>query len=383
MPKNNRAASAVVRARQTATNDPNLAARLSKVLRFSTRVRISEYHVTNACNIRCHGCWFFAHGHDSITKEAKDFQTWKTFLQEQTEQRRVNCALIIGGEPTLFPDRLRIFRDQFRYMSISTNGLKKLPMEGFEDVAIGISLFGGGSLDDNLRGIKPNGHRFTGLLETALNNYEEDPRVGFVYAVTEAGIEHIEPTVRQISDNGNKVVFNFYSDYSAELGNNADRLTSQLLDECLRVSERYRETVLTHPYVLETLLTGQSHFDQFGYDVCPCVSIDHPGHEKRLSNGNATLSNFNSYAADGTTLNFCCTAGDCDNCRDSQAVLSWLLVSLEHFLGSEEELRTWVEIAESYWRQFIWSPFHWTKDSQISMPTQSKGDSEQKKTASI
>lgn len=371
MSKNSGKHSAVVRAREMVVNDPDLAARLSGVLRFSARVRASEYHVTNACNLRCHGCWFFANGHDSMTKEAKALETWKTFLQEETRKRRVNCALVIGGEPTLFQDRLRIFHEHFRYMSISTNGLKKLPMEGFEDVAIGVTLFGGGALDDNLRGIKPNGRQFTGLLDTALNNYHQDPRVGFIYAVTEAGIEHIEPTIQRIADNGNKVVFNFYSDYTDELGSTADRLTARLLDECLKASDRYRDTVLTHPYVLEALLTGQSHFGKFGYDVCPSISVDHPSHVDRLANGNASLTHFNSYAADGKTVNFCCTSGDCDNCRDGQAIQSWMLVSLEHFLGSAAQLRTWIEISESYWRQFIWSPFHWTQDAQAEeMPQQ-------------
>jgi len=36
---------------------------------------------------------------------------------------------------------------------------------------------------------------------------------------------------------------------------------------------------------------------------------------------------------------------------------SWLMVSLAHFLDSTESLREWVEMAESYWRQFVWSPY--------------------------
>ena len=102
------------------------------------------------------------------------------------------------------------------YLTISTNGLKVLPVEGFEDVAVLISLFGGGKLDDDIRAIKPNGDRFTGLFQSALKNYTNDPRACFIFAVTEDGIDYIEPTVKAIRDNGNRVSFNFYSKYGSD-----------------------------------------------------------------------------------------------------------------------------------------------------------------------
>ena len=56
-------------------------------------------------------------------------------------------------------------------------------------------------------------------------------------------------------------------------------------------------------------------------------------------------------------IHFCCTSGHCEGCRDSQAVQTWLLVSVRHFLESRQGLQTWVELAENYWRQFVWSPY--------------------------
>ena len=67
---------------------------------------------------------------------------------------------------------------------------------------------------------------------------------------------------------------------------------------------------------------------------------------------------FNTWAADKSTVKFCCTSGHCTGCRDSQAVFSWLLVNRDQFLDSAGSLLTWVELAESYWKQFIWSPYH-------------------------
>ncbi len=76
------------------------------------------------------------------------------------------------------------------------------------------------------------------------------------------------------------------------------------------------------------------------------------------ANGNPTLPLFNAYAPDLTTIHFCCTSGHCEGCRDSQAVQTWLLVSVRHFLQFRQGLQTWVELAENYWRQFVWSPYH-------------------------
>ena len=335
--------------------DSHLAERFRAVRKWSSGIRVSEYHLTNACNIRCQGCWFFEYEHDKMTRDEMSRAALEAFVKSETE-RKINCALLIGGEPTLFPDRISTFVKWMKYVTVSTNGIRKLPLTGFENVNVAITLFGGGPLDDELRGIKPSGKRFSGLFDKALGNYRNDGRVIFIYAVTSKGLPHIEDTVKRIQDNGNKVNFNYYSEHgtSDPLKNRAE---TALLDECLRMKEKYPDTVVGHPYYITTLISGRSHWSKFGYDVCPSLSVQHPAHKQRIENGNPVLPFFNTYSADLKTLQFCCTSGHCDGCRDSQAVLSWLMVSLEHFLVSTEKLRLWVELAESYWNQFCWSPY--------------------------
>lgn len=339
---------------------PELGPRLDAIKSFSRTVRTSEYHVTNGCNIRCEGCWFFAHDFDKRTKDERDLGALRAFIASE-RARQVNSALLIGGEPTLVPDRVRVYVEGMTNVTVSTNGRKVLPKEGFENVSIGCTLFGGGSLDDQLRAIEPSGRRFSGLFATALANYKDDPRVFWVYALNERGIQHIEPTVRRIRDNGNVVTFNFYSSYGSD---DPTRLedAAKLENEACRVAALYPETVLSTPVYIHAMITGESHWGRFGYDVCPSISADHPAHASRQENGNKTLPLFNAYAPDLKTINFCCTSGHCKDCRDSQAVQSWLMVSTDKFFGSTEQLRQWIDLAEGYWAQFIWSPFHRTKD---------------------
>jgi hypothetical protein len=329
--------------------------RFRKVTALSRKVRSSEYLLTNACNIRCEGCWFFEHEFDKGTTELKSVDGVRAFAQRERE-RGVTYAIIIGGEPTLIPDRVAAFVDVMDYVTISTNGLRRLPREGFENVAVQISLFGGGKLDDELRGIKPGGARFTGLFHESLRNYEGDRRACFVYAITEDGVDYIEDAVRRIHENGNRVSLNFYSKYHRDEPLRMQN-ASRLVDEALRVKELYPHTLLSHPYFIHAIVTGESHWGNFSYEVCPSLSVDHPAHADRLANGNPFLPRFNAWAADCKTVNFCCTSGHCEDCRDSQAVLSWLLVSLDRFRESGERLKTWIEISESYWRQFCWAPY--------------------------
>lgn len=335
---------------------PDLAARLRAVRDIGSRVRPSEIHLTTACNIRCKGCWYFEGGFDkAVQKQGRDHLE---VLVDRLASEGVTQATLIGGEPTLVIDRVRVVVDRLPYITVSTNGLRPFPTAGFENVAVAISLFGGGPLDDDLRGYRPNGKAFNGLFDTALGLYRHDARVIFVFALTEAGAQFIEPTVRAIEENGNLVTFNFYSEHGTPQPIRVEN-EKRLLDIALRVKERFPSTVVSHPIFIETLITGRAPWGQpFGYDVCPSISVDHPAHADRVLNGNPVLEGFAVYGADFETLQFCCTSGDCSGCRDSQAVFSWMMLCMNRFLSDGGEFETWLAMAESYWRQWHWARLH-------------------------
>ncbi|MEU3657000.1 radical SAM protein [Streptomyces sp. NPDC032161] len=347
-------AEAKARLRGLLADRPDLAARLKTLRGMGVRVRGCEVHLTTACNIRCKGCWYFEGGFDTAVKEVSDPGRIRAFA-EKLAADGVTQATLIGGEPTIVLDRVRPFVETLPYITLSTNGLRPLPRDGFENVAVGISLFGGGPLDDALRAHRPNGSSFTGLFEKALGHYREDPRVTFVFALSEEGLPYVEPTVRAIRDNGNQVTFNFYSEHGSDHPLRIEN-EKRTLAEALRVKELFPDTVVSHPYFIEALITGRGHWGgRFGYDVCPSISVEMPEHEQRVNNGNPVLDGFAVYGADYETLQFCCTSGDCGGCRDSQAVYSWLMVGLNWFLDSERRLETWMDLAESYWRQWYWA----------------------------
>ena len=339
------------------SDDPDLRRRFDQLKRLGGTIRSSEYHLTNACNIRCEGCWFFAYDFQKQSHEASDLAVWEKFAKDQAA-RGVTAALLIGGEPTLHLDRVACFVDAMDHVTISSNGLKPFPSDGFESVAVALTLFGGAAQDDQMRAIKPNGDRFSGLFQTALGNYKDDPRATFIYALDELSPESIEPTVHRIADNGNLVSFNYYTPYGLDAGTVDADSGERLIEEATRVAELYPETVLSHPYYIRALVSGKTEWGHFGYESCPSISVDNPVHYDRLQNGNPVLPGFNAYAADAEKLSFCCTSGHCDGCRDSQAVHSWLMTNVRKFLRMEGGVRLWVEVSESYWKQFVWSDLH-------------------------
>jgi MoaA/NifB/PqqE/SkfB family radical SAM enzyme len=63
-------------------------------------IRSSIYDVTNRCNLRCKGCFFFSSGEHKAAQEEMDVVKWERFIDKEKE-RGVNLAILIGGEPTL------------------------------------------------------------------------------------------------------------------------------------------------------------------------------------------------------------------------------------------------------------------------------------------
>jgi organic radical activating enzyme len=350
------AQASVSRPLRALAHNSKLADRFALLRDIGRRIRSSEYHLTNACNIRCEGCWFFEFDFDKQSKEPTDIRVWRRFAAEQAESG-VTSALLIGGEPTLFPERISAFVEAMRFVTISSNGLEAFPKLGFENVAVALTLFGGAGLDDQMRAIKPNGVRFAGLFDRALLNYKDDQRATFIYALEPSATEVIDETVRKIADNGNLVSFNYYSSYGTNDSISPDG-EQKLLDEALRVADRYPESVVSHPYYIRALITGRTEWGKFGYETCPSISVDHPAHQERIKNGNPILPGFNAYTADTKQVAFCCTSGHCETCRDSQAVHSWLMTNFRKFMRLDRGLETWIELSESYWKQFVWSELH-------------------------
>ena len=173
--------------------DPEWYARYKRISKLN--IRSSIYDVTNRCNLRCKGCFFFSSDEHKAAPEETDVKKWEAFIDREKD-RGVNLAILIGGEPTLCLDRVEAFYKRLPTFC-ATNGLIKVPRDRFPDMMIGISLWGNEQDERTLRG--------KDTFRISSQNYAGDPYVYYLYTITPNQIGKTERIIRKISDAGLKV----------------------------------------------------------------------------------------------------------------------------------------------------------------------------------
>jgi len=300
-------------------------------------IRPIQMDLTHACNIRCQGCYFFSEELDRH-KAPKEEEVFDRFL-DQEEARGTNFITVLGGEPSLMPERLKKVYDRF-WMLVVTNGLRRIPQEGFEGMPIVVSVWGDHETDTRLRG---NGK--VDVFARGLENYRGDSRALWYYTTTPGNVHEIESVVGQCVDNGNYVGFNFYGDISHRGGSVDHRHGfGAVCREIDRMIERYPERILLSSYVARVVAAGELYGDRWGHDSCCTLTVDHPVNAERLKNGRPYNPNFRAFNPDLTTTRRCCAGDerDCGNCFECWAHFSWIILNLEPHLASKQEFTNWL-----------------------------------------
>ncbi|MFH2005521.1 MAG: radical SAM protein [bacterium] len=309
-------------------------------------IRSSIYDVTNKCNLRCKGCFFFSSGEHLVAPEEEDVEAWKTFVDSEKE-RGVNLAILVGGEPTLYLDRVEAFYNRMPTYC-ATNGLIRIPRERFPDMMVGISLWGDSETEVRLRG--------KDVLKLSLENYRGDPYTYYLYTITPQQLGHTEPIIRRIGDAGLKVHMQLLSNDEGEDGYwwTPDQLV-RVRDEMDEMLDKYPETVISSHYYHEVLTTGKLFGRPFGWDECPSVTELRDDREPRPRR----LIRFIRWAADLKSTHRCCTSAtrDCTTCKDGAAHMSWIMVNKREHIRSTEDLQNWIEVYEMFAKLYQFIPW--------------------------
>jgi len=276
---------------------------------------------------------------DKIIGTATDLDLAFHELVKREKDRGTNFVTIVGGEPSLRLDRLKIIYDNFK-MNVATNGLIGIPFEGFEEMPIGVAVWGDHDTDAKLRNSSKRD-----LFSIALENYKNDSRAFFYYTVAPGKSQEIESVVRQCIENGNKVLFNYYSDV-AHIGGDLDYCTGfdKVQAEVERMIELFPEQILTTSYFNQIITTGRLFDQHWGYDVCTNVSSNYQPNKERLNNGNPYNPHFRAYNADFNSTRRCCTGVErsCDSCFDAWEHFSWIMVNMKKHMDSKLEFKQWL-----------------------------------------
>jgi len=310
---------------------------LYEEIRDAGPLRSISLDITSKCNLRCSGCYYFSEGMDRHSDHRNE-SAFDELLDREAE-RGTTFVTVVGGEPALEPERLRKIHARFR-MSVATNGLIRIPRDGLENLPIGIALWGNAVTDARLRGDGTQD-----FFARARANYHNDERAFWYYTVAPGHAHEVEAVVEQCLANGNRLLFNYYSDVD-RLGGDLDyRQGFEPVREVIdRVAERYPEQVFTTPHFNEVVTTGRLLGEHWGYDVCTNLSTNAAVNHERLANGKPYNRHFRAYNADFRTTRRCCTgiSRDCDSCFDTWEHFSWIMINMKKHLGSREDFTAWL-----------------------------------------
>jgi organic radical activating enzyme len=308
-------------------------------------IRSSIYDVTNRCNLRCKGCFFFSSGEHQVTEEM-DIQKWENFIDKE-KKRGVNLAILIGGEPTLCMDRIEAFYKRLPTFC-ATNGLIKVSRDKFPDMMVGISLWGGSADEKVLRG------RDTFAISS--KNYAGDPYAYYLYTITPRQVGKIEPVIKRIADVGLKVHLQLLSnDEDVDGFSWREGELKDLRHEMDEMLDKYPKTVISSKYYHEVITTGKMMGRRFGWKECPSVteSLDNRKPQTRR------LIHFFRWASDLQTVHRCCTSAtrDCSTCKDGAAHMSWIMVNKREHMRSTKDLQNWIEVYEMFAKLYSFIPW--------------------------
>lgn len=269
------------------------------------------------------------------TSEETHVDTWINLEKE----RGTNFVTIVGGEPSMSLNRLKRIYDNFK-VNVATNGIKKIPVQGFENLPIGIAIWGNALTDSHLRA---NSKR--DLFQEALGNYKNDERAFWYYTVAPGLSDEIDEVVDQCIQNGNRVLFNYYSDLSG-LGGEFDFRNGffDVRETIDKMIDKYPGKILTTPYFNKVVATGKLFDMNWGFDVCTNLSENFEGNQERLSSGQPSNKHFRAYNSDFTTTRRCCTgvSRSCESCFDTWEHFSWIMLYFRKHLNSKEDFTNWL-----------------------------------------
>jgi len=309
-------------------------------------IRSSIYDVTNKCNLRCKGCFFYSSDEHKAAVEEMDLAKWEAFIDKEMD-RGVNLAILIGGEPTLYLDRVEAFYKRLPIFC-ATNGLIKISRERFPDMMLGISLWGDEADEKILRG--------KDTFSISSKNYEGDPNVYYLYTLTPKQIGKIERIIRKIRDTGLKVHLQLLSNDEGVDGFSWE--PEQL--EAIRVEmddmlDKFPATVISSKYYHEIITTGKMLGRTFGWEECPSVTQPLDQRDPRPKR----LIEFIRWASDLNTMHRCCTSEtrDCSSCKDGAAHMSWVMVNKRAHIRTTQDLQNWIEVYEMFAKLYQFIPW--------------------------
>jgi MoaA/NifB/PqqE/SkfB family radical SAM enzyme len=311
--------------------NPAVRARWEKVRKYFF-LRESTYDMSNRCNIRCDGCYYYE-GEKQFAEENLDPQAWRKLMQAE-KARGITYVVLAGAEPSLIPELLEVCYQEMPLGSIATNGFKKIP----ESVGYKIHISVWGNDETSLRVRKAKN-----LLGKQIENYQNDPRAIFVYTFTRENIEEANEVAAQLNACGCKLTFNVFSSpvgYAGPLRHDEESLKS-VQATMIALLTKYPQNVLFSVYNA----VAHAHKSSL-HDLYSC-SYPRQNRSQDIGLGRS----FRQYRTD---LNWdrsvaCCVPDtDCADCRHYAAGSAVVTARLYRHVNNLATFQSWLDYVDTY-----------------------------------
>jgi hypothetical protein len=329
--------------------DPVIKKRWEKVRRYFF-LRESTYDMTNRCNIRCEGCYYFT-GEKQFAKENLNEGAWQQLMAAE-KARGITFAVLAGAEPSLVPELCRICFEHIPLGAIATNGLKTIPQE--INYRIHISVWGNDQTSKEIR-------KADNMLSRQMANYQDDPRAVFVYTFTPYNIDEARQITGTLADNGQQITFNMFSapvGYNGPLRHTPESLTrtGKMMSDLL---SDYPQTVLFSAYNIVAHTSEKGLHDLF--------SCTYP-----RMNPSTAIGLGRSFRQYRTDLQWdrnaaCCVPDtDCVDCRHYAAGSAVVTARIYRHASDTETFAAWLDYVDTYLA--VWVRGYTKGDNLINHP---------------
>lgn len=310
---------------------PDVKARWEKVRKYFF-LRESTYDMSNRCNIRCDGCYYYE-GVKQFAAENRNPDDWRNLMVAEKE-RGITYVVLAGAEPSLVPDLCQVCYDVIPWGAIATNGIKYIP----ESVRykIHISVWGNDETSLKVRNARD-------MLRRQIDHYRDDPRAVWVYTFTRHNIGEAEEVVQLLSGNDCKVTFNVFSAPVGYSGN-LRHTEASLMDTRIAMTgllKRFDRHVLFSNYNIVAHTHALGLHDLFG------CSYPRQNPSTDIGLGRS----FRQYRTDLTwdrSAACCVPDTDCPDCRHYAAGSAVVTARLYRHAVQPDLFNSWLDYVDTY-----------------------------------
>jgi len=295
-------------------------------------LRESTYDMTNRCNIRCDGCYYYE-GEKQFAQGNEEPEAWRKLMKGE-KARGITYVVLAGAEPSMVPRLLDVCYEEMPLGCIATNGFKPIPTSvGYK---IHISVWGNDETSLRVR-------RAKNLLSIQIDNYQGVPRAVFVYTFTRDNIDEVYEVIDIIAAHDCKITFNVFSSpvgYTGSLRHNENSL-ERTRKVMLDILSQYPENVLFSPYSVV------AHTHQYGLHALYGCSYPRMNPSTDIGLGRS----FRQYRADlswDRDVACCVPDTDCEECRHYAAGSAVVTARLYRHVTDPDTFKSWLDYVDTY-----------------------------------